>query len=227
MFGLLPPALAQFVLVSPTNRTLEVTVTETVEVDPEVAVIRVGYRNYGGTKEQAYDENVRVSNKITQSLLDAGMPRESIRTETLRLDRAEPEEGWSPEMRAERIFFARQSWSVSVPAPQVPATVELAVRAGANDLSDVDWQVKDPTALEVKAHLAGLAKAKSLAAQMANGQGAKLGQLLYANNSFERFPAMEAMAYKAVPPPPPHMQVRLFPRKVSKEAAVHVIYSLE
>jgi len=230
IFGLLPPAFAQVVQVSPTNKTLEVTATETVEVDPEVAVMRVGYYNYGATKERAYDENVRVSNQITQSLLDAGIPRESIHTETLRLDRVELDEGWSADMRAERKFSARQSWSVRVPVPQVPATVELAVRAGANDLSDVDWQVKDPTALEVKAHLGGLAKARSLAEQMAKGQGAKLGQLLYVSNSYNRPLWMQRGEYPGTTTQTVELrkpQLKLFPKKVSKEATVHVVFSIE
>jgi uncharacterized protein YggE len=46
----------------------------------------------------------------------------------------------------------------------------------------VEWSVADPLALQAKAGGAALAKAKSIADQMAKGLGARLGELVYASN---------------------------------------------
>ena len=229
-FALVKVTFAQSVEVNRANKTIAVVVTETVEADPEVAVIRVGYQNYGRSKEQAFEENVLVSNKIIQALLDAGIPKESIETETLRLDPAEPEEGWTAEMKAQRKFSGRQSWHARVPVPQAQAVVELAVKAGANDVSDVDWQVKDPRALEFKAYAEALGKARILADEMAKAHGAHSGDLLYISNSYSRPLAFVARAFETAMASVralPKAELKLFPRKVSKEASVHAIFAME
>jgi uncharacterized protein len=54
---------------------------------------------------------------------------------------------------------------------------------GANDIDDVEWKVADPVALEAKARGAALAKARSIAEQMAKGLAIRLGDLVYASNA--------------------------------------------
>jgi hypothetical protein len=58
----------------------------------------------------------------------------------------------------------------------------MALRAGANVLESLDWNVADPKALQAKAGAAALEKAKAIAEQMAKGLNAKLGDLVYASN---------------------------------------------
>jgi uncharacterized protein YggE len=108
-FGSLQPTSAQDISVNRSNKTVEVTVTESVEVDPEVAVVPVGYHNYGRTQDAAFADNVRIANHITQALMDAGIAKEDIQTERVRLGRVEPEDKWPPDLRAERQFEATQT----------------------------------------------------------------------------------------------------------------------
>lgn len=120
---------------------------------------------------------------------------------------------WPSNIRVERQFEASQLWDVRVPVPQAQAIVDLAVKAGANQVEEVDWQVKDTASLEAKANSAALAKARALAAQLASGLEAKMGELLYVSNT-ERKPKglifPKTSTTKLAMPEP---QLKLFPKK--------------
>lgn len=173
-------AQAQYVQVNRTNKTIQVSVTETVHVDPEIAELKLGYINYAKTKDVAYEENVRAANKIVQQLLDSGLPKETIETETLRLGRRSD--------RQMDEFEAQQEWIIRVPVAHAQDVADLAVRAGANILGDVQWTVADPQAVDAKAHAAALARARLLAQQISSQTGAKLGDLLFVSNQEARDP---------------------------------------
>src|SRR5712691_6061693 len=85
-------ARAQEVQVNRTNKTIQLTVTGTVRVNAEIAELKAGYRNHASTKDVAYQENVRAAGKIIQELLNAGVPKEAIETETLKLESRTEEE---------------------------------------------------------------------------------------------------------------------------------------
>jgi uncharacterized protein YggE len=173
---------AQDVQVNRQNKTIAVTADESVTADAEVAVLEIGYHNYATTQEQAFEDNVHIANGITKALLDAGIPKANVETEKLRLGRTESPNTWTQEIKRERQFEAQQSWEASVSAGQAQAIVDLAVRSGANEVDDVDWNVIDPLALQAKAGGAALAKARGIADQMAKELATKLGELIYASN---------------------------------------------
>jgi|SRR5579864_9213934 len=179
-----PPLLfSQDIQVNRQNKTIAVTADDSAESDAEVAVLTIGYHNYGQSQEAAYEENVRASNAISKALLAAGISKNNIETEKLELARAEVDEKWTPEMKRERQFSAQQSWKVTISTLQAQTIVDLAVQNGANEVEDVEWNVVDPVALQAKAGSAALAKARRIAEQMANGLNAKLGDLVYASRA--------------------------------------------
>jgi len=217
---------AQDIQVNRQNKTIAVTAEDSVAADAEIAVLEIGYHNYAPTQDAAFHENVRVSEQITKALLDAKIPKANIETEKLRLSRTDIDEKWTPEMKKERQFTAEQSWHVTVSASQAQGVVDLAVKAGANEVNDVEWNVADPVALQAKAGSAALAKARAVADQMAKGLGAKLGELVYASNRApvaKMYRAMEAVELMAPPPP----KLTLFPQKVKSDATVYAVFSIE
>lgn len=227
----LQTAVAQDIQVSLANKTVELTVTQSVDADAEVAVINVGYHNFGQTRESAFDENVRTANQITKSILESGVSRESLETEKLRLAPTEPEQTWTPEMKAKRQFEANQSWNIHIPVSRAQALVDLAVRSGANEVESVDWDVRDPAALEAKATSSALARARELAEKMVSGLGAKLGELIYASNTSrraKRWPFMDTtLNTSSAEVSRKQPELKLFPKKVEKEATVHAIFAIQ
>jgi len=231
VFGLLP-AFSQQVQVNRQNKTIAITADESVSVDPEVATITVGYQNYASTKDAAYGENIRVSNEVTKALLNSGVPKSALETESVRLERAERDEKWTNEEKKERQFQATQTWTIHASADKAQTVVDIALRAGANTLEALDWNVSDPKALQAKAGAAALSKAKAIAEQMAKGLNAKLGDLVYASNraSTTEYAQLEAgsaekIALAPPPPPPPHLE--LYPKKVKADATVYAVFAID
>ncbi len=222
---------AQDIQVNRQNKTISVTADESAAADAEVAVLEIGYHNFGITQDAAFQENVRVAERITKTLLDAKVPKANIETEKLHLARTEIDEKWTAEMKKERQFTAEQSWHVTVSASEAQVVVDLAVKAGANEVGDVEWNVVDPVALQAKAGGAALAKARSIADQMAKGLGTKLGELVYASNRAPVakmwrgtvYTSMASLGSAAERLP----QLTLFPQKVKSNATVYAVFAIE
>jgi hypothetical protein len=224
---------AQEIQVTRQNKTIAVTAEDSVTADAEVAVLDIGYHNFAPTHEDAYRENIRVSDQIVKTLLGAKIPKTKIQTEKLQLTRAEVvNEKWTVEMIKAHQFTAEQSWHVTVAVSDAQAIVDLSVKAGANEVDDVDWNVSDPLALQARASGAALAKARTIADQMAKGLGTKLGELVYASNrapAARMFPGANevmvnaSMAQMGDKEP----KLTLFPQKVKSEATVYAVFSIE
>jgi len=224
-------AAAQEIQVNRQNKTIAVTADDSVTADAEVAVLEIGYHNYAPTQDTAFHENVRVAEQITTALLNAKVPRANIETEKLQLTRAESDEKWTPEMKKERQFTASQTWHAAVSASDAQTIVDLAVKAGANEVGDVEWNVANPVDLQAKAGAAALEKARAVAEQMAKGLGTKLGELVYASNRapYTRIGGVNEtveVAAAIIPPPPPPT-LTLFPQKVKSDATVYAVFSIE
>ena len=226
--------LAQDIQVNRQNKTISVTADESATADAEVAVLEIGYHNYGITQDAAFQENVRAAERITNALLNAKIPKANIETEKLQLARTEIDEKWTADMKKERQFTAEQSWHITVSASEAQSVVDLAVKSGANEVEDVEWNVADPLALQAKAGGAALAKARSISDQMAKGLGTKLGELVYASNrapvakmwrgSLNTETVMVSGTAKKGEQPP---KLTLFPQKVKSEATVYAVFSIE
>lgn len=173
---------AATVQVNPNNKTISVSADHTVTVAPEIAILVFGFRNTDREKEVAYRENVKIAGEILKALRDSGINAEAISTRSMRLQRQEQDE--ERPVKPETLpFVAYQEWTVRIAAKDAQTVLDLVVRAGVNDVSDPDWTVADPVALEAKAYGAALAKARKIAEQMALGLGGQLGDLVYATNS--------------------------------------------
>ena len=222
-------AMAQDVKVNRTNKTISVTVTEKIRLDPDLAIVHIGFRNTAKTKDLAFEENVRVSNRITKALLDAGVPKEAIETESTQLQDTSVQK-WEAQTSKEVQFQAVQQWKVRVAVPDAQKIVDIAMSAGANEFEDVNWIVADPAASEAKANASALDKARSTAQVMASHLGVKLGDLLYVSNAEPnqygvaggRFD-YRTVEVQATPPP----KLTLFPKKVETEATVTVVFAIE
>lgn len=221
--------LGQDIQVNRQNKTIAVTADESVTADAEVAVLAIGYHNYGASQDTAFRENLRAAAQITKAILDANVPEENIETEKLSLGRVEAEEKWTEDMKKDRRFQAQQSWHITVPVSQAQTVVDLCVVAGANEVEDVEWSVADPVALQAKASGAALSKARTIADQMAKGLGTKLGELVYASNRAPVAKMWRGMMLNtssaSIAQGKP--KLKLFPQKVKSDATVYAVFSIE
>jgi uncharacterized protein YggE len=216
---------------SPEQRTIEISATEEVRVTAEAATIKIGFQNQAATKDAAYAENTRAADKILQALMDAGVPKEAVETETLNLGQDQQRYGTGASQSAK--FTTSQQWEIHSKAAEAQKVVDIAVAAGANQIESVDWSVADDKQLEARAYAAALKRAKELAEQTATQSGLKLGEIVTIVNSsaperFTRFDGrqMRKLEMFAMIEEPKLAMLKLQPGTVEQEASVTVIFAI-
>src|SRR6266478_881211 len=225
------PASAQFSRVVSDKRNIEIRASEKVTVPAEIAIVKIGFQNQAATKDAAYQENTKAAAKVIQALLDAKVPKEAIETQTISLERQDEMSG--PNAVRTTKFSADQEWRIHVKASEAQKVVDIAVAAGANQVSDVDWSVTDPHALQAKAYAAALNRAKAIAESTASQAGVKLGEILSITNSvspigfFTSDETATLLTTRRIPSSVRTTPLTLFPPSIDREASVTVIFAIE
>ncbi len=226
--GMLLAPLAQPQHVATDRKTIEISATEKTVVAADIATVKIGYQNLSATKDAAYGENTRVANKIIQAILDAGVPKDAIETESLRLEQEQERYSQKPDQPLK--FSANQQWKVYSKASEAQKIVDIAIAAGANQIEDIEWSVSDPAQLDAKAYAAAISRAKSIAEQTASQTGLKLGDIISLANSASSFERVSrgsrAMLAMAMAAPPKLAMLKLQPGTVEREASVTITYAI-
>jgi len=209
---------------SDSRRTIEATTAEKISVPADSAIVKVGFNHIADTKDAAYNESVRMGNRIDKALTGAGIPAEEIQTESLMVGREEV--GQQGAGSPTRI----QQWRIHVVATGAQKVVDIAITAGANTVQGVEWNVSDPQSLRAKAYTAALARARGMAEQAGVQAGVKLGELVSIINGeesegFAKLPMARKMVAVEVQAMPTQ-NLMLYPSKVEREATVTVIYAI-
>lgn len=208
--------------IEPTNRTLTVSAEDRVTVDPDLAILHIGFQTLPSDPKAAYAAGAQTSNAIVAALKRAGIPETSIRSESQQLD--------SVYGKPHR-FTLQQQWTVKVKPERAAEILDVAVTAGATDSGQVDWIVENEQALGDKALEGAAGRARAQATVLARGMGVKLGPLVYVSNQVSApvYPMMRAFANNAAPmakltEAPP---LAIEPRKVVSTANVYAVFAIE
>jgi hypothetical protein len=204
-----------------TNRTLTVSAEGRVTVDPDVAILHIGFQTQPSDAKSAYAAGAKVSNDIISALKQAGIPETAIHSEWQRLDSASGKP---------HKFTLAQQWTVKTPPERAAEILDIAVAAGATDSGQIDWTVQDERALEDQALDQAAARARADAAVLAKGMGVHLGALVYVTNQISEQRFVAAYANNGAPGgafAAPPMTLAIEPRKVSREAAVYAVFAIE
>jgi uncharacterized protein YggE len=215
---------------SDNRRTIEINATGKVSVTADSAVVKLGFANQAESKDAAYADNVRAGNKIVRALLDAGVSKEDIQTESVNVGQ-EDESRNGGGVGGKRLYSARQQWQIRVAAADAQKTIDISIAAGSNTVEGVEWDVVDPQALQEKAYAAALTRAKEIAEGVAAQAGVKLGEVMTIINGEGSQGFAKLMVAKAMPPPPPppppNENLRLYAGKIEREETVTVIYGIK
>jgi uncharacterized protein YggE len=224
-------ATAQTIQVSRDNRTIAITATDKVTAIADLAIVHIGFIAYGPDSDWAYANGSRVSNGIMKALTDVGIPKESIESENQNVSPVPDfqNQKLTAAERAQRQFQVTQSWTVRTAADDAAKTLDLAVKAGANQSGQIDWSLKDENTPQAEAAGKALQRARTVASEMAKGLNVKLGALLHANNETQAEPprplmkgAMISSAAMAAPAP-----LAINPRQIEKSATVYAVFAIE
>lgn len=203
------------------NRTLSVSATDEVSVEPEVAVLHIGFETAPTDAKSAYAAGSRTSNAVIAALKQAGVAESDIRSQSQYLapDYTNPKQ---------HKYKLTQQWTVRCAPERAAEILDIAVDAGATSSGQIDWEVKDEKALEEKALDKAAARARANAAALAKGMGVELGKLVYVSNQ------------ESGGGPRPMMMARTFamkadntaplavePQKVTSQATVYAVFAIE
>jgi len=202
------------------NRTIAATADDTVAVEPDLAILHIGFDTALQDAKSAYADGARISNAIIAAVKQAGVAESEIRSESQYLDR-----DWNKPQK----FRLRQQWTVRVPPARAAEILDVAVTAGATSSGEIEWTVKDEHAIEAQVLETAAARAKANAEVIAKGMGVRIGSLLYVSNQVQSIGPrpmmrMTAMAAESSQAPPP---LAIEPHKVTRTANVYAVYSIE
>lgn len=207
--------------IEPTNRTLTVSAEGRVTIDPDVAILHIGFQTQPSDAKSAYAAGAKISNDVITALKQTGIPETSIRSEWQRLDSASGKP---------HKFTLAQQWTVKTPPERAAEILDIAVGAGATDSGQIDWTVQDEQALEDQALDKAASRARAHAAVLAKGMGVHLGALVYVTNQVSTPQYSMAYVNNAAPRgefAAPPMTLAIEPRKVSREATVYAVFAIE
>ena len=210
--------------IEPTNRTLALNAEERVTVDPELAILHVGFETQPMDAKAAYAEGARISNAVIAAIKGAGIEETAIRSESQSLER-----DWSKPHR----FKLVQQWTVKTPPGRASEILDIAVTAGATESGQIEWTVADPKQLEAQALQKAAARVREQASALSSGMGVKLGPVLYISNEVKANPvpfssgvandSLEAYKGRQLAALP----LAIEPRKVARTAAVYAVFAIE
>jgi uncharacterized protein YggE len=207
--------------VSPTNRTLTVTANDSVSVEPDVAIVHIGFETQPASAKDAYAGGAQTSNAIIDALKQAGIPETAIHSESQFLQR-------DYSVPKSHKFILTQQWTVKTTPKRAAEILDVAVTAGANSSGQIEWTVNDERALENQALDKAAERARSDAAELAKGMGVRLGALIYVSNQVSE-PVRPIMMASRVYSPNADQQAPLAvePQKVTRSAGIYAVYAIE
>jgi len=225
------PANAQTIQINKENRTIAITATAKVLALADTGTVHIGFIAYGPDSDSTYANGSHISNAIFKSLTSASIPSDAIESENQNVSPVQEYQidKLTPAEKAQRKFQVTQSWTVRTPAADAAKTLDMAVKAGANQSGQIDWSLKDENTPQAEAAAKALQRARTVAEEMAKGLNTHLGALLYASNETQAEPPRPLMRAMAGAPAAV-MKVEplaINPRQIEKSATVYAVFAIE
>ncbi len=160
-------------------RTVTVSGTGQVRIQPDYALVRVGVQTEAGMANAALTANNEQMQSLLEALRQAGIAAEDIQTQTVQLqpryDQPGPQ-GGSPELSG---YTARNVVQVRVDnLDNLGRILDQAIQAGGNTIEGIQFEISNPGELLDQARQEAFNEAQRQAEQLAGLAGAELGQTL-------------------------------------------------
>ncbi len=178
-FAAMVPAAtsAAEVQIQATGPVVELTVSESVPGDPDVATLDAGVTTVAPTAVAAMQQNATAMTAVIERIRALGVARDDIGTTGINL---QAEYQWDEATRMQRFQGYRVTNRVQVKLRDIDRTGEVLdalVAAGATDLGGVGFGVDDPTQAQDRARTQAMRTAEQRAtdyARMAGYSGVRL-----------------------------------------------------
>ncbi|HSG35705.1 MAG TPA: SIMPL domain-containing protein [Sphingomonadaceae bacterium] len=176
------PAQAE-VTITATGPVVDLSVTETVTADPDIANLSAGVTSFAPTAIEALRLNSGQMDAVIRRIESLGVDEDDIQTSGISLN---AEYDYDQESRQQVFRGYRVSNRVSVKLRDIERTgrvLDALVEAGATDLGGISWSIDDPSAAEDQAREAAFKSARERALGYARAAGYSDVRLLEVNES--------------------------------------------
>jgi uncharacterized protein YggE len=216
-------AFAALIVVPASARAMDKLVTVTgqasVRAAPDTALIRIGVTSQGKTAHEASDANAKHMTAVMNAIKAGGIAERDIQTSRLSLQPLYDSKGGTTRLLGFRV--TNQLTVTIHDIGRLPALLDRAIAAGANEMSGIEFIVSAQSKLLDQARGEAIADAHRKAALYAKAAGAKLGHVV-------------AIAEEGAPTPPRHFAamragagaVPVAPGEQTLHATVTVSYEL-
>ena len=192
------------------ERLVTVSGDATVAVAPDTAMIRLGVTSQGKNAREASDTNAKQMTALLAAIKEGGIADRDVQTSRLSLqpqyDQSKP--------GAARLLGFQVTNQVTVRIREIdkmPAFLDRAIAAGANEMSGIEFIVSEQSKLLDQARDDAVADARRKAELYAKAAGVKLGNVVSITeegSSPPPRPVMQAMRANAVPVAPGEQMLR-------------------
>jgi uncharacterized protein YggE len=159
------------------EKTVTVTGEATVGIAPDTAIIRIGVSSQEKTAREAGEANAKQMTLVLAAIKAGGIAERDIQTSRLSLQpQYDPNKGGTARLTG---FQATNQVTVRLrDIDNLPAVLDRAISAGANEMSGIEFMVSEQSKLLDQARDDAMADARRKAELYAKAAGAKLGQVV-------------------------------------------------
>jgi uncharacterized protein YggE len=205
------------------QRTVTVSATGKVTADPDIAYISAGVVTEANAAEDAINRNNAVMTKLIDGLKRAGIDAKDIRTTAVNVGPryAQPKDGRPPAIEGYRVV--NQVRLTVRDVKRLGEVLDQAIALGANQVSQVIFEVADAETLKDTARKQAMENARRRGELYAQAAGGQLGLVLRVAETVGGLQPFDAAADS------PFVARRGVPIEAgtrSLEVEVHVVYAL-
>jgi hypothetical protein len=191
------------------EQLVTVTGEATVAVAPDTAMIRIGVTSHDKTAREAGEVNAKQMTAVLAAIKEAGIADRDIQTSRLSLQpQYDPNKAGTARLTG---FQATNQVTVRIrDIDKLPAVLDRAIAAGANEMSGIEFVVSEQSKLLDQARDDAIADARRKAELYARAAGAKLGRVvsITEEGSSPQPRPIQAMRAGAVPVAPGEQTLR-------------------
>src|SRR5665647_23978 len=181
----------------------------TVAVAPDTAVIRIGVTSSAKTAREASDANAKQMTSVLAAIKDAGIADRDVQTSRLSLQpQYDPNKSGTARLLG---FQVTNQVTVKIrDIDKLPAILDRAIGAGANEMSGIEFVVSEQSKLLDQARDEAVADAHRKAELYAHAAGVKVGRVVTITEEGSSPPPrpMQALRAGSVPVAPGERMLR-------------------
>ncbi len=146
---------------------------------PDLAKISLSIETRSNSANKAVEENARLANRVLQALLNYGLREDNIKTSSYRLYSYREGQKTDSETEQEQIYYqATNEMLISITQlDTVGEIIDLAVKAGANNINYINFELSAPQELMFQALKMATEQARRKAEAIAEGASVTIQQL--------------------------------------------------